>query len=53
MLPTACAELIMEQWTHNCGEEDAESAMRRQLTPGLINDKRSQILSLIEAKADE
>ena len=53
VLPTVCAELIMEQWTQNSDEEDTEAALRGQLTPGFIDDKRSQILSVIEAKAAE
>lgn len=53
LLRTACAELVAEQWTRGCGKEDMESALHRQLTPGVIKDKRSHILSLIEAKANE
>lgn len=53
MYVLACAELVAEQWTRGCGKEDMESALHRQLTPGVIKDKRSHILSLIEAKANE
>ncbi|KAL3159523.1 hypothetical protein ABBQ38_009940 [Trebouxia sp. C0009 RCD-2024] len=53
MYVLACAELIVEQWTQNCGDEATESAVRRQLMPHFITDKRLQLLSLIEAKADE
>ena len=47
----ACAELIVEQWTKGCSEENAEHILRTQLTPHVIRDKRSQISLLITAKA--
>lgn len=50
-LSTACAELVATQWTQNLSQKDTESAMEQQLTPGVIANKRSQILSLIQAKA--